>query len=286
MFRVSARTSLLPLRAARLSQRSFVSTVLLSKTYEDKTVAELRTELRARGLSVSGNKSTLISRMQQADVRNATEPSTAVQTSIQRTRGVSSSSASRAEAVPIPPNPSSVASVPPIKFDIKLPDVSQEAPEPPVLVPFVPDFWDSSAKKAEEELASVSTDSSTTPKILVVAGVSTHPAGGPTYAMSPASDTLPSTELPTYAPPRKYDGVVGDVLDDLGIPHNVLSAAPSPATESSQELTAKRTLNRPLDDEERRGAVTLLGLLFGAWIVSGLAAPSRSKSKKASGKDH
>ena len=53
MLRTAARSSLLPLRAAQhAQQRSFVSTVLLSKTHEDKTVAELRTELRARGLSV------------------------------------------------------------------------------------------------------------------------------------------------------------------------------------------------------------------------------------------
>ena len=122
---------------------------------------------------------------------------------------------------------------------------------------------------------------------MLAAGASTHPAGGPTFAMSPASDTLLSDDLPSQASPKKYEGVVGDVLDDLGIPHNALSATPSPATETSHELTAKRTSSRPLDEEERRGAYTVLGLLFGAWVVAGLAAPSSgSKSKKSSRKEH
>lgn len=54
MFSTIVRTALVPLRAQHHASRSFVSTVLLSKTYDDKTVAELRAELRSRGLPSYG----------------------------------------------------------------------------------------------------------------------------------------------------------------------------------------------------------------------------------------
>lgn len=49
--RASLRTIIKQQRPTQ-RQRNFVSTVLLSKTYEDKTVTELRNELRKRGLAV------------------------------------------------------------------------------------------------------------------------------------------------------------------------------------------------------------------------------------------
>lgn len=52
MLHTAVRASVRPWRACIRPQRSFVSTVLLSKTYDDKTVADLRADLRARGLSV------------------------------------------------------------------------------------------------------------------------------------------------------------------------------------------------------------------------------------------
>ena len=62
------------------------------------------------------------------------------------------------------------------------------------------------------------------------------------------------------------------MLDDLGIPHDVLSA--SPAANERVE-TSGRTHSRPLDAEEQRGVYVLLGLLFGSWLAGSLAVPSR-----------
>ncbi|EJD02320.1 uncharacterized protein FOMMEDRAFT_141404 [Fomitiporia mediterranea MF3/22] len=293
MLRTALRTSYRLRHLPQHARRSFVSSVLLSKTYEDKTVAELRSELRARGLSASGAKATLITRIQQADARSASEtmlasssntpgPSSPAPSHHQsQARSVSSSSSSHAE---VASSIDATTRFAPITFDVKLPDLSQPPPQRAVQVPFVPDFWDSSAKKREGNAGTgaASLDSST-PKIILMAGAETHIAGGPTFAMSPASNTfLPSSEAPSSSPSsssvaqRKYDGLLGDVLDDLGVPHNVLGVSPN-----QESFAVKRTtVSRPLDEEERRGAITLLGLIFGAWVVAGLAAPSKSKSGK------
>lgn len=140
-------------------------------------------------------------------------------------------------------------------------------------------------KKAEAAAAASPTSDPSIPKIMLAAGAETHPAGGPISALSPAAESLPSFDdsAPTSTP-KKYDGVLGDIFDDFGIPHDVFA---SKATASeAQELSAKRAVStRPLDAEERRGAYTLLGLLFGAWVVAGIAAPSHGKSEKKASKE-
>lgn len=120
---------------------------------------------------------------------------------------------------------------------------------------------------------------------MLAAGAETHHAGGPTFALSPATDSIPSFETSSSTPaPKKYDGVLGDIFDDFGIPHDVF--ATKAAVAETQELGAKRAVStRPLDAEERRGAYTLLGLLFGAWVVAGIAAPSHGKSVKKESKE-
>ncbi|KAJ2968819.1 hypothetical protein NUW54_g13107 [Trametes sanguinea] len=62
----SAIAARLRLSAAPRS-RSFVSTVLLTKAWENETINELRKEARKRGLPAGGNKATLITRLQQDD---------------------------------------------------------------------------------------------------------------------------------------------------------------------------------------------------------------------------
>lgn len=154
MFRTTARAALQPLRSQQTQvHRSFVSTVLLSKTYDDKTVAELRTELRARGLSAyvhspflsyyicliqldrSGAKATLITRIQQADTARVTSEapsSPAPAPSQARSASTSAPFASPAETAP---SSSAIphSNAPPMTFDIKIP-VYQAPPESPVQV--------------------------------------------------------------------------------------------------------------------------------------------------------
>lgn len=145
--------------------------------------------------------------------------------------------------------------------------------------PLYYDFWDSSAVKAQEEIPALSVG----PKISLAAGADTYPAGGPTFNLTPASEveaalsSLPSLTTPTTSS-KKYAGIVGDMLDGLGVPHNVLSVSPT----ANENADAKsRTHSRPLDAEEQRGVYVLLGLLFGSWAVGSIVAPSRKAESKA-----
>lgn len=147
--------------------------------------------------------------------------------------------------------------------------------------PFLPDFWTSSEVKAQEQKP----PQPERPKISLAAGAETYPAGGPTFNLSPAGETdlgsvpslAPST--PSGSAPRKYSGLVGDVLDDLGVPHDVLASS-SIAKERGPASTG-RGQSRPLDADEKRGVYVLLGLLLGSWGASSVLAPSRkSESQK------
>ncbi|KAI5123338.1 hypothetical protein M0805_001763 [Coniferiporia weirii] len=282
MLRAATRSSLRLLHAHACGRRTLVSTVLLSKTYEDKTVAELRAELRNRGLSTTGSKATLITRIVQEEKRASTE----VAPTPTLTRTVSTSSPSRAEPVASPtptPNASAAAGTAPsssahLPFPaVKLPDISQGPLETPIAIPFLPDFWDSSVVKAQERSTLPSPDPDA-PKIVLVAGAATHPAGGPTHNLSSAGDVLPSlSSSASPSPPRKFDGILGDILDDLNIPPEVFSPSSTAADEGL--VSAKgRTQSRPLDADEKRGVYVILGLFLGSWAVSRVSAPSQGES--------
>lgn len=100
------------------------------------------------------------------------------------------------------------------------------------------------------------------PKVLVVAGAATHLGGGPSHNLyfeleSASSDT--SREVSLF----KREGFWHDVFTDSGLPTVV--KVPSVDFESKD---VPRT-----DSAATRGAWTLIGLLFGSWIVAGVAAP-------------
>lgn len=138
------------LSALAVPRRSFVSTVLLSRTWENETVLELRKEARVRGLSTyvstspfsrpdddhsRGNKSTLIARIQEHE-ENGAAPSPPPRTS------------RNASTNPVPPKATSQAASPGIPLAaqpgrlssnsdfsaIKLPNLSRPPPNVPVQV--------------------------------------------------------------------------------------------------------------------------------------------------------
>ena len=139
-------------------RRHLVSTVLLSKSYEEKTKAELRDEARKRGLSVyvaiflsgsqklteacsSGNKATLITRIQTEDSRSARA---ACAPSAIQSRPASSSAPAKPDTKPesTPVAEAAVQSKPrtlPV-LNIHLPDLSQPDPEPPVQIVRCPEI--------------------------------------------------------------------------------------------------------------------------------------------------
>ena len=114
---------------------------------------------------------------------------------------------------------------------------------------------------------------------MLAASSATHAAGGPTFAgMSTSPDALfPPSSSPS--PSERVGGVLGDVLDDFGIELPVKTTSklePAPSRPTIQGHT--------MDDSQKRGVYTLVGILFSAWLVSGLAAPSKpEKSTKKNG---
>lgn len=132
--------------------------------------------------------------------------------------------------------------------------------------PFVPDFWDSSKFKPKEQQEHTESHD---PKVLVVAGAATHLGGGPSHNLysepeSTASDSTPEVSL------FKKEGFWYDVFSDSGLPTTV--KVPSVNFES-QEV--------PRDSTSARGVWTLIGLLFGSWVVAGVAAPKREVEGEA-----
>lgn len=100
------------------------------------------------------------------------------------------------------------------------------------------------------------------PKILIVAGASTHLGGGPSHNLysEPESTSFDhSREVPLF----KKEGFWYDVFSDVGLPTTV--KVPSVNFESQEAPRANST--------SARGAWTLIGLLFGSWFVAGVAAP-------------
>ncbi|KAI0093884.1 hypothetical protein BDY19DRAFT_919440 [Irpex rosettiformis] len=166
-----------------LQRRSFVSTVLLTRNWENETVNVLKNEAKKRGLLQTGNKSTLVSRLRDFEREQVSQsgPPPVIQQQVRlasttEVPGIPSSS----RPSPIPPN------YPKEFLDVKIPDVSQLPPEPPVEAPFVPDFWESSRVKAE--LAPPPPPESSPIKVLAVAGAATHIGGGPSHNLySPES---------------------------------------------------------------------------------------------------
>lgn len=258
-----------------VNHRNFVSTVLLSRTWEDETLVTLRREAKTRGLSTKGNKSVMINRIQEYEESRALPSS---QPTPAASRNASSSAIPPQAASPgIPPasQPASASKTPDF-FLVRLPDLSQDGPREPVQVPFVPDFWDSSSPKPEPIEPSH-------PKLHVVSGSATHPDGGPTYNLEKPQDAVVIEEVVVIEPegqakPAIDSGLFRDLASDLGLPRSfrageAVSNVVRAAKEQGPDVHAK---SRPLNNEQTRGVWVLLGLLAGSWIVGGWVNRARS----------
>jgi len=214
MFRVAV--SRVPLRA---HQRNFVSSVLLTRTWENETVAELRRETRIRGLSPKGNKASLILKIQDHD-RTKTFDAIAPRSPSDpvRAQDMSTVAAGHESIAPgIPLASQATRPLPKVFMNTNMPDISQPDPEPPIQIPYVPDFWDSfvpapKGHEVEEPL----------PKLLVVAGADTHPGGGPSHNLHDANASTEPTENDVSNKPTSTQqgqgGLWDDIAEDLGIP--------------------------------------------------------------------
>ncbi|OCH94943.1 hypothetical protein OBBRIDRAFT_788681 [Obba rivulosa] len=161
-------------------------------------MADLRQEAKKRGLSLKGSKATLITRLQSDDQRRTAPPAPAASRSSQPVRKASTTELPGVPSTPSPPPP---PSFPKEFLEVKLPDLSTPAPQPQVQIPFLPDFWDSSRVKAES--APQAPETSTNPKMIAVAGDSTHPGGGPLHNVYVPSNSGSPPDGQGSAPPSR-----------------------------------------------------------------------------------
>ncbi|KAF8964046.1 hypothetical protein BDZ97DRAFT_1817714 [Flammula alnicola] len=172
MFRLSRLPRITP-RFSPSNSRGLVSSVLLSRTWKNESIAELRNEAKLRGLSSN-----------MAGTRQAST------------------------AIPTP-------KAPVVTFlDVKIPDLSHRQPLPPVQVPYVPDFWDSSSSPVE------TLQEESLPKLLVVAGADTHYAGGPSHNLLDMADIIADSPKIEEEKPKteRSDSFLDDIAEDLGLP--------------------------------------------------------------------
>ncbi|KAI6103370.1 hypothetical protein F5141DRAFT_1130065 [Pisolithus sp. B1] len=235
------RSVLRPATRRRLSlQRTFVSTVLLSRTWEAETVVDLRKEARLRGLSTKGNKPALIARLQEYEEskvapspQNPSPPSRDVP-------GASRKASSRAAptsdpATPALPQGASPAGTPPSAsaefFAFKMPDLSQ---------PY------SFIIGASCESNSTFTEPDPEPtKLYVVGGTVIDHGSGPTLHLEKHSKVGTVQRATTIA-----DDVI-ELFADLSIPTTIRLR---PIVDTTV-----------IESRETTGVYALLGTLVGSW---------------------
>ncbi|KAG8217732.1 hypothetical protein J3R82DRAFT_5891 [Butyriboletus roseoflavus] len=254
-------------------RRSFVSTVLLSRTWENQTLVELRKEAKTRGLSTKGNKSTLIARIHEHEESSMTCASPLIHTPgtirSASTNVVPPSSKKTSQAaspgIPLAAQPDSTSTKSGF-LAVKLPDLSQPSPNVPVQVPYVPDFWNSAQPKAvtplEPEL----------PKLHVVGGSATHYDGGPTYNLEKhqEGDSISPIVQADNPPASKEVGIWADFCESLGLPRSFSARRTLSNLAAQAGKDKSQTRSRSLTDEERKGLYILLSIVGGSWLVGGL----------------
>ncbi|KAF9483763.1 hypothetical protein BDN70DRAFT_873366 [Pholiota conissans] len=201
----------LPRLSARLpsiSSRGLVSSALLSRAWQNASIAELRSEAKLRGLSAKGSKAALVSRIEDHETSFH-------KSNIALSRLASSVSSAPAQSIntteaPGNPEPPVVPHVPFI-LDSKIPDLSVREPLPPVQVPYVPDFWNSSTpdEPAVEEAL---------PKVLVVAGAETHHGGGPSHSSLDLEEPQNKLGIDYHPKSTRSSSFLDDLTEDLGLP--------------------------------------------------------------------
>ncbi|KAF8077907.1 hypothetical protein FPV67DRAFT_19827 [Lyophyllum atratum] len=215
MFR--AAVPRIPLVISPIARRKFVSSVLLTRTWENESVAGLRKELKNRGLSPKGNKANLILQIQEYERHKTIQAIASHEPPLPATvrEMATSAAASTDEGVApgVPPASQPTRAGPEGMMNVNIPDIWQPVPEQPIQIPYVPDFWDSSlpaiSPVPEEPL----------PKLLVVAGADTHLSGGPSHNLHDENAVVQNDSARASASkPQEEGGILDDITDDLGIP--------------------------------------------------------------------
>ncbi|EIN07329.1 hypothetical protein PUNSTDRAFT_114790 [Punctularia strigosozonata HHB-11173 SS5] len=269
-----ARTRL-PTAAPSSSRRTFVSSVLLDRTYENATVADLKKLLKQRGLPATGNKATLITRIQEHEKRSALAAIAPTPTESMDSPTAVRQQVRHATTVPGLPGSGDVTAHAKQYLEVRLPDFVDE-PEPQPQIPYGPDFWSSQAPAHSQP------KDAAPPKLLVVASDNEAPAHSVHQSLTAHSlPEEPSTSGSPAKPSRSGPSSIWtDIADDLGIPTSTSVANMESAffgtTDRSSEVKPQ---SRPLQPEEKTGVWLLLGLFAGGWVAGGLVN-SQKKEKK------
>jgi hypothetical protein len=152
--------------------------------------------------------------------------------------------------------------------------------------PYSPDFWHSQAAPTTQPVVPP------VPKLLVVAGESTHPGGGPAPSVHENVGVAPATSSTPSGPVVGEPGasIWADIAQDIGLPTRLPSLAGESkpeklsfegVAEKTEAYGGTRPSERTLDPEERKGAWVLGGILAGAWLLSGYFAPGSELEKEA-----
>ncbi|KAF5377075.1 hypothetical protein D9757_007735 [Collybiopsis confluens] len=204
-------------RALARPRRSFVSAVLLSKSWDRLSLQELRIEAKNRGIPSIGKKSTLISRIQEHEksLSYVAASSTANVSTPPETPSVDNTREGETPGIPL----AAQAAAPSPYYTVYLPEIDySEEPEPPIQIPYSLDFWTTSAPAASEL-----EPESTMPKMVVIGGEETYGGASPTHNMldetqiAAAAAAENSSPTPTVA--QGKGGFLDDVAEDMGLPH-------------------------------------------------------------------
>ncbi|KAJ3934930.1 MAG: hypothetical protein NXY57DRAFT_593344 [Lentinula lateritia] len=200
------------IRSLAQTRRGFVSAVLLSKSWEKLPASDLKKEARSRGLSPSGNKASLISRIQEHE-KSLSSVAVASASNVNTPPEIPSVDAIKEGETPGIPLASQSAAPTPYYLNVVLPDAAYEEPELAVSIPYTFDFLASSTTAVE------SPPEQDLPKMVVIGGEETYGGASPTHHLFDELMVSDSEELTPSTVSRGKGGILDDLAEDMGLPH-------------------------------------------------------------------
>ncbi|KAJ3801320.1 hypothetical protein GGU11DRAFT_247692 [Lentinula aff. detonsa] len=192
------------------THRSFVSAVLLSKSWDKFAVSDLKKEARSRGLSPSGTKVALISRIQEHEksLSSVASPSASIVNKPPEIPSVDTTKEGEAPGIPLASQHAAPTSS---YLNVILPDALDDEHEPAISIPYT---FDSLASSIPVE----SPPEQDLPKMVVIGGEETYGGASPTHHLFDDTITSESEELSSTVP-RGKGGILDDLAEDMGLPH-------------------------------------------------------------------
>ncbi|KAJ3725905.1 hypothetical protein C8R42DRAFT_773909 [Lentinula raphanica] len=200
------------IRSLSQARRGFVSAVLLSKSWDKLTVTDLKKEARIRGLSPTGNKPTLILRIQEHE-KSLSSIASASASTVNTPPEIPSVAATKEGEAPGIPLSSQHAAPISSYLNVILPEATDVEHESAISIPYTFDHLASSTPiepPPEQDM----------PKMVVIGGEETYGGASPTHHLFEESNSSESeSEDVSSTVPRGRGGILDDLAEDLGLPH-------------------------------------------------------------------